>query len=537
MTPTPDDSIVVPRGGVPWVFASTISFTLAGALFYLYLARVVPLGELGAVVILSAVAWILPTVTTLGLGRGFTHFLSYHQARGDAPVTRTFLGMSFVTTALLALAAVGLAVALSSELSELLFHSSHYTSTLQLLGLYSGLLTAGMILSGVLLGLQRYVGYSVVNILGAVGMYTIPIALFALWPNVQSIVFGWILGALLEVVSSVAVIQRVTRVVRSSQDRLTVSPGTLYRGLFAYSIPVLASLLITTGTYYIDRLVLASIANLATVGVYNYAILFASASLFVVAPFTSILTPQISAYFGRGERTQIRNIVRTSNVLVILAFVPMALALAALGPFLLRYIVGAAFVGASAPMALLLVISAVFIPVTNLISLASGIRRTSILMVSSSCALVANAALSVALVPHFGMLGAALGNSAMFWAPCLVLYFVLQDTGLVQFDLRSIARIWAAATAMALTIAAPLIYVHYAPIFVPLVVAVGVVVFLASLRLLRALPREATDELNRHLPHWASALRPLICWAAACNDCHHDEDRDRLVSPVTAERR
>lgn len=527
----------MPQGSVTWVYASSLSLTVSGAVFYLYLARVLPLNELGAVVVLQAFAFIVSTAAALGLGRGFQHFLSYHRARGEVPVTRTLLRMSYVTSALLYLAALGVLIAVSSELSFLLFHSGHYASTVELLGVFSGLLTVEMILAGVLLGLQRYIAYSGVIILGTIAMYGFPIALFLIWPNVQSIVFGWILGGVVQTVASVVTIQRLTGTVRSSRDRAPVPLGALYRSLFTYSIPVVASLLITTGTYYIDRLILASIVNLPTVGIYNYAILFASASLFVVSPFAAILLSRISALFGRNEPAKIRTLVGTANTLVVLAFVPVALGVAALGPFLLRYIVGPAFVAASLPMAVLLVISAVFVPFTNLVSLATGTRRTSIIMVSSACALFANAALSVALVPHIGMLGAALGNSSMFWAPFLVLYFALRRTGLVQFDLRSISRIWAAAAAMAIVVAVPLTLLNYAPVFVPVFVALGVFAFLALLRLLRALPREATDELHRHLPSWASALRPIICWAAACDHCDHSQKPGQLVSPVSATRR
>jgi len=534
---TADDSAGVPRGGVSWVYASTLSVTLGGALFYLYLARVLPLGELGAVVILQAFAFILATGAALGLGRGFQHFLSYHRARGELPVVRTLLGMSYVTTALLSLVAVGVAVSLSGELGFLLFHSRQYTPAVELLSVFSGLLTAEMILAGVLLGIQRYTAYSVVVVLGSVTMYGFPILLFALSPNVQSIVLGWILGGVVQTSASVVMIQRLTLPLRSSRDRSPTPLGARYRSLFTYSAPVLASLLITTGTYYIDRLILASLVNLPTVGVYNYAILFASASLFVVSPFAAILVSRISALFGRGESATIRALVRTSNTLVVLVFVPLALALAALGPFLLRYIVGAAFVGASLPMAVLLVISALFVPFTILVSLATGTRRTSVIMVSSSSALLGNAVLSVALVPHIGMLGAALGNSAMFWAPFIVLYISLRSTGLVEYDVRSISRIWAAASAGAVSVGVPLVLLHYSPILVPVFFALGAGVFLASLRLLRALPSEVTEALNHHLPRWASAARPLICWAGACDRPHDVEGREGPVSPLSVERR
>lgn len=532
MTEPSDDSIAIPRGGVSWVYASGLSFVVAGALFYLFLARVLPIGELGEVVILQAFAFIVATGATLGLGPAFQHFLSYYRGRGETSMTRTLLGMSYAVTALLGFAAVAIALGLSRDLSFLLFHSSQYTSTVELLSVFAGLLVAEMIFPSVLLGLQRYVAYAGVNLLASITLYGFPLACYVVSPSVRAVVLGWIAGGIVQTVVAVAIIQRLTRTVRSTRERPSLARIALYRTVFAYSIPVVASLLITTSAYYIDRLILASIANLPTVGVYNYALLFSSAVLAIVTPIASIIVPRISALFGRGESTNIRAVVRNSNTLAILALVPLALGVAVLGPPLLHYLVGIAFVPAAFPMAVLLVIMALSVPFANLYSLAIATRRTSVVMVSSACALLANAALCIALVPHLGMLGAALGNSATYWAPFLVLYLALRSSGLVAFDLRSIALIWSASALGALAIGVPLAVLNYAPLFVPVFLAIGVLIFLVSLRLLRAIPGEAADELHRHLPHWASPLRPLICWAAACDHCRHREKGKGSFPPL-----
>ena len=526
----PDHSNGVPRGAVPWLYAQSTVATLAGALFYLYLARVAPLDELGAAVVLQAFAMIAATAASLGLGRGFTHFLSYHQARGENDTARTLLRLSYLTAALLALVAAGVTVALSGELSELLFHSPTYTSTVELLAVLSGVVTAGLILGGVLLGLQRYVSFSIVAILGNTAMFSLPLVLFTFWRTLPAIVIGWALGSALLDVGLIVAIEQAARAVGISGRGPTVSLRVTNQSVLVYSLPVVASLLITTSTYFVDRLVLASIANLGTVGVYNYAILFATAALFLVTPIQSVLTPRISALFARGEWSRIRAVVWNASTLIALVFVPISLGVAALGPLLLRLLVGPEFVPAAVPLAVLLVISALFIQFNVLVSLSSGTRRTSVLMVSSLSALIANAALSILLVPYMGMLGAAIGNSAMFWAPFLVLSYSWRRSDLARVDLRAIGAIWAASAALSLTMGVPLLVLHYVPIYVPLFVALGVGVFLVALRLLRALPAETTDELMRHLPRWAYGLRPIICWSAACSGCHHGEDLEDQIS-------
>jgi O-antigen/teichoic acid export membrane protein len=520
-----EDPIDTPPNSVPWVYASTVAFLLAGGVFYLYFARVLPLNELGSVVILQAIAPILSTAVSLGLATGFNHFLSYYRARGDSSVTQSLIRNSFVAAAGLAIAAAAVVEGLSNDLSILFFHTSRYASSIELLGLYIGLITTIGIFQGVLLGLQRFVAYSAITTLGSALTFGLPVLLFARWADVGSIVLGWTLGAAIESALFVVAIAGPLGPNHGLAEGhpLSLSRRALYVSLLVYSIPVLASNIISTGAFYVDRLILASISNLSSVGIYNYAILVASGSLFIVAPFSTILVPRISALFGRGDSVAIRALTRTSSGLVALVYVPFGLGLAAIGPFLLRYLVGDAFVSASLPMAVLLGITAAFIPYVVLVNLAAGIRRTATLAQASACALLANIVLSIVLVPRIGIVGAAMGNSAMSWAPFVALYFGLRGTHLVELDLRSILRIWVASGAMLIVVAVPLILLHYEPIFVLLFILVGIGVLLVSLRLVRALTEDLASALVRFLPRWAGGFRPTICWVAGCVHCNHSE--------------
>ena len=405
------------RRDVHWVYFSTVYFLLAGAVFYLYLARVLPPSELGAVVILQAIATLVSIAVALGLGSGFQHFLSFYRGRREHGATRTLLRGSLVASALLAVAGFAVTFALSGALGMLLFRSNAYEPALELLSLYAGLATAMTILQGVVLGLQRFVLYSIRSVVTYTVTYGGAVLFLSLWPGIRSIVAGWCLGT---AVGCALYLGAVLKGRAPEGTATSTGPGPvttarpLFRSVVLYSVPVFISTVITTSSTYVDRLVLASISNLASVGFYNYALLFVTGSLVVTSPFLSILIPRISEHLGRGESAIIRAVTRTSITLIVLVYVPLALAIAALGPFLLRYLVGAAFVQDSFPMAVLLALTAAAIPVVILRSLAAGIRRTPSLMRASAVALAANAALSLLLVPRIGILGAAVGNSAMY---------------------------------------------------------------------------------------------------------------------------
>jgi stage V sporulation protein B len=505
------------HASVPWVYLSNVTSLLLGAVFYVYLARALPSDQLGSVVVLAAIAAILSVAFSLGVGSGFQHFLSFYLGRSSLGTVRVLVRAAFVLALVLGGTSSILTVTLSTELSLVFFHTGVYAGTIEILALFTGLSTALAVLQSVLIGLQRFVIYAATTIAGYVTMYGFAILLLSLHPGVESIVVGWILGFGFAAVLSVLAILRYFRG-GSSEKALTTAQGTvsgLLRSLFLYSLPLFVSAIFTTGTQYVDRLVLASVADLSSVGVYNYALLIASGSLFIVAPFSTFLIPKISESFGRGDTEGIRRLSSTSATLILLIYVPTGLGVAAIGPALLRVLAGPGFVVASLPLGILVWIAAVFVPYVVLGSVAAGTRRTLAWAKAAGFALLTNVAISFALIPKFGMVGAAFGNSSMIWVPFVVFYLELRRTDLVRFDLVSIGRIWVAAVAMFFAILAPLEVLRFDLLLVPVFVLVGMGVLLLSLKALKAVPRDVADLFLRALPKWLDGLRPIADWLAA----------------------
>lgn len=504
-----------PSKSVSWIYISSLTLVLSGALFYIYLARVLPYTDLGAVVILSAIAGIMPVVFSLGLGTGFQHFLSFHLGRSEIPVLKRLVRSAFFFALLLSLAAAGATFALSAGLSDLFFHNRSYIGAISVLAIFVGVQRANTTLQSVLAGLQKFSTSAMVAIVGSAAVYGSAVGLFWLHPAVNSIVVGWALGGTLALILYVVVILRTSRGWTTSSREEAVPTGpSLHRSLIAYSLPLFAWSVLSIGALYVDRLVLASVANLASVGVYNYALLIATGSLMIVAPFTTILIPKNSTSFGRQDRAEICGRTQSSITLITLVYAPVGLGVAALGPFLLRYLAGPGFVIASLPMAVLLVISTVFVSYSVLGSVAAGTRRTVAFVKASALALGANVALSIVLVPRFGMLGAALGNSSMVWAPFLVFFIELRKTGLLRFDLKSLSRIWLASGMMSVAIGIPLWFLGYSLEFIPIFVVTGVAFLVVSLRLLGAVTAETAATLLLVLPRWLRGARYAIYWLA-----------------------
>ena len=83
---------------------------------------------------------------------------------------------------------------------------------------------------------------------------------------------GWSIGSALTCALYVVAIRRASGSWSGTvAGQEVMSSAGLHRSILAYSLPLFVWSVLATGTLYVDRLVLASVANLASVGVYNYA--------------------------------------------------------------------------------------------------------------------------------------------------------------------------------------------------------------------------------------------------------------------------
>lgn len=507
------EALEPPSTSVPWVYLNSLVFLLSGAVFFLYLAHVLPNASLGAIVILSAIAALMVVVFSLGFGFGFQHFLSFYLGRSNHAMVRTLIRSAMFFALVLSISCAIATFTLSGLFSDIFFHSRSYTSAFSVLAVFSGVQAANSPLRSVLLGLHRFAAYSIVSILASTAMYGLAIGLFWLRPGVDSIVTGWTVGASLGLALAVVAILQTSH--PHGVDTIGRDGGNepgLYRNILAYSLPLFAWSVLATGATYVDRLVLASVADLTSVGVYNYALLIATGTLAVVGPFATLLIPKASKSFGQQNEQGIRALARSAITLIVLVYLPVGLGVAALGPFLLRYLAGPGFVSASIPLMMLLVISALSVPYSILSSIAAGTRRTIAFAKAASLALIANITLSVALVPTFGMIGAAIGNSSMSWVPFLVFYLDLRGSGLIEFDLPSLSRIWLASGAMSIIVGVPLWLANYDPVLVPAFVVLGIVCLAFLLRILKAITTDTAGTLLQFLPRWLAGVRYAVYW-------------------------
>ncbi len=476
----------------------------SGMIFYLIVVRLFSTTAVGAIALFLAIIGLFQVVFSFGLGTASQHFTSYSIGKGDyASAAKVFYK---IITYGFAVSIIGfLALLLLSPLLSVLFlHSASYTNLIRLLSIVLVGNILFTILNGTLLGLQNFRLSAFINIIIWISYYFGSITLAYFIHNLDSLIAGWSLGIFLGVIIELALILKLLSKFKGSH--ITLTGETLMR----YSMPVVLSGFIGYGAAYADRFVVAGLLNLSSLGVYNFALLISSSIGFLAVPFNNILMPKFSELFGRGERELISAQVKVSSMLLMSIYVPAALGISALSPVVIHFLGGPKYSSGALPLSIVMFFSAFFVSTNILTQAIASIRKTKIFVYSSAVAFGINVLVSYLLIPHFGLLGAALGYSSVYAATFLVLYFYARSEKVASFDISGTFKIWVASFAMFIVVSGLVDDLGHSIYLLPPYILFGASIYLGLTRMLKLFRKENKDMVLSLFPENFVRLRKLI---------------------------
>ena len=210
-------------------------------------------------------------------------------------------------------------------------------------------------MNGTILGIQQFRLSAIISIVIWLTYYFGALGFAVFLRSVDTIVFGWLIGISLGVVTElIVVLSSVKKYLGGGKP-----PSSTY--IVRYSFPILLTGIISYGAAYADRFIVSGLLNLSALGVYNFSLLIASAIGFMSIPFNNILMPKFSEMFGKNEKEMIALIVGVSSTLLSYFYVPSALGIAALAPMILNLLGGGAYVMGADPLRIVMFFTAIFI--------------------------------------------------------------------------------------------------------------------------------------------------------------------------------
>jgi O-antigen/teichoic acid export membrane protein len=187
----------------------------------------------------------------------------------------------------------------------------------------------------------------------------------------------------------------------------------LLRQMNRFGLPLVPSALALWAINFIDRIFVAAYKGPGEVGVYSVAVRISSAVVFLMIAFRTAWPAFAYSIEDDREARRTYAFVLTYVVLV-LSWV--SLGLGALAPWLVDLLTAPAFHRASKAVALLAFAGTAYAGYVVLAIGSGRARKTQLNWVITGAAAVANVGLNVALIPPYGMVGAAVSTLASYVA-------------------------------------------------------------------------------------------------------------------------
>lgn len=284
------------------------------------------------------------------------------------------------------------------------------------------------------------------------------------------------------------------------------------RAVSTYMVSILASSLIGYGVSQTDRLLAFLQRGFSDLALYNAASVGGAVAAFAPAAVTNVLVPILSA-LREEDYSQKREILRNYTRYVSLVSFPMGFGLAAIAPSILR-LFGEKYASAT-PIVAVIGISISLTAVSSVYSsslLASG--KTYNFLVANCIALVSLVSVSFVLVPIAGLLGVALARAGMFIVAAAAFAFFARAIGEFVIDLKGYLKALASAAvtggvvyALLAVASATLVHTRSGVVILGIgLIPVGVVLYLLTLKLLRAFSERDMEFAERLLPKSFSSV-------------------------------
>ena len=499
---------------------------LSSAIFYFFLAHLLPVNIVGSISLLYAIIAIATTVFMLGLNNGIQHFFSYHLARNNNSTLLALIRRTALLGILLAISAFFAIYYLSYYISILFFHSVYYELYIKIIGIAVAASVIVNIFAAMLLGLNQYKKYSLIYSFVYIFTYFFPLSLLFIFKNPIFLVSGIAIINLISAMVFVFYILKLYKRIDRGNGNYEVEQ---YKNIIHYSVPLFFSSIMGTSATYIDRIVVSYFVNLSSLGIYNFALVIAGAAPLLVSPVSNLLIPKLSSFFSLDNKMAFRSSIKTLLNMVSLLYIPSALGIAALSRPLLYIFAGKPYEEAYIPLIIIMFMTSLFIGATVLTTGISSIRKTRIYVFSSSLSLISNLVLSVILIPVFSIVGAAVSYSSMNAVNFIIVYYYAKKYEIVKYDIPRIAKIWIASILMFVIVFAFQSFISYSMVNIFICIFLGLIVYLLEIKAFRLIDRYEMDYVLSVIPVRFSLIRNIIKNLASQDKKQPNDRKLRIV--------
>lgn len=463
-------------GSISQLFLTFIAYIIA--------VRVLSVSEWGEYTLGVSVTGLLSLVGLLGLGQAMARALAFEQDPAERrAVVRWGMGVSLV-----AAVALSSTVYFASPALAQFFHNSALVPVFELMSVTVGFGIVSTTIAGVFQGFKDVAPNALIANAANAG-------LFALFLVVLIPLHAGIIGVVVAYVAAAGVALALLFVYAWRKLplhlRSDVPPNRRpSKTLWKYTIAFWGSQNLMYITAYADTLILGVFWPSTQVGYYSAAMTLARILLFGTMALAFIFLPVAASLFRDGDEEAIRRTYVTSTRWVLVVTVPFFLLFAFAPQTSMEFVWGHRYLPGANALQILVVTSFLSSMVGPVQSCLAGLGKAKVLVWTALVSATVNIALSLLLIPTFGVIGAAIAwGVARALLPLLGLGVLWEAHRISPFR-----RVLLLPLGVSLVIGAPVVYLAARFVDSPWVVVplffFGAALYIASILATRALTRD-----------------------------------------------
>jgi O-antigen/teichoic acid export membrane protein len=358
---------------------------------------------------LYAIGWtlvrILGSVGTLGHEAGIIYFGANYRrepSRFKGAVMQS-LAVPFISGTLLA---IGMWFA-APVFADYVFHKPDSSSVIRLFGLALPLYTVCFVAGGITKLSQRmeYFVYSgLVQVTAALFLFC---TLFFLGYGLSGAIVATASGFGVGAIVSVHYVRRLFPTAIASTVH-SEWPGT---ELFTYSVLMMLAGIALNTQMFVDRLFVASFWSATDTGVYQAASQLSIMFGILLGAFHGIFRPMVADIYAHGDQERLAELYRVCSKWTLYASVPIFLVILCASDYLIELVYGKAYAGAATPLMILAAGQLFVIASAGSHTMLVMTGRQKIFIAISFASLLLDVLLAFALVPTYGLEGAAVATA------------------------------------------------------------------------------------------------------------------------------
>ncbi|MEK6908487.1 MAG: flippase [Nanoarchaeota archaeon] len=377
------------------------------------------------------IATLFSTVASLGLSEGLLRYASLYNSNKEIKKIKPLLKFSLIFSCFSSLIFATILFTYS-DLIAIIFHDPSLTNYLVYFSIaIPFILISNLFLSIIKANMMVFRYTFIINILqNALRLFGLFLFIL-LGLKSHAIIGSYLLGIISIAIGSYFAARIYLSKIMSQKDIDSKSEKSLKREFISYSWPVIFVGFIGTVLYWIDSLVIGYLVDTTSVGIYGAA--FTIVSLLGIAPelFMQMFLPVILKEYSKGRIDVIGQTSKQVSKWIGLLNIPAFTLMFIFPEIIINSIFGAQYLGASSSLRILAVggFFSSFISLnTSLLSMKGKSKSILLTLIIAS---ITNLVLSFFLVSSYGIQGAAITTSIIWFLTLVVLSAqVYKSTGI-----------------------------------------------------------------------------------------------------------